>query len=118
MAGIVFFAKQAEADPVRPELNQLRQEGCLVTVEVIPIQKTIRLLIVGREEVKLSMTDLKLTVRSLSPVQSEFVTFKQDGNFYTPSEPFNIENVKDIEVKAESGFKSETLQFNLSNIPR
>ena len=60
------YAQSYTSDLNLPELSTLKQEGQLLSIR-IRLGEPLRIFVVGREEAKLDLSDLKLTVKRLEP---------------------------------------------------
>lgn len=103
--------------PARADTYEFKQQGDLATVRMV-VGEPIRFFVVGREEAKLDMKDLKLTVRRLKPYPAKELTLDRNGNSFEISEPVNVKETTQLEVKTELKGKSETMQFNIENKQR
>lgn len=100
--------------PARADTYEFKQQGDLATVRMV-VGEPIRFFVVGREEAKLDMSNLKLTVRRLKPYPAKELTLDREGNTFEITEPLDTKQATQLEVKTELKGKSETLQFNIEN---
>ncbi len=104
-------------DPSKGDLRSLQQNGSLVSVRLFPGQPLL-IYVVGREEAKIDLSRLKLSVRRLSQGQSQDLPYRQEGRHYIIDEPLSREEPTDLEVTAQTPKKAETFHFKLTNTPR
>jgi hypothetical protein len=91
---------------------EFRQEGQLVSVRIVK-GEPVRIFVVGREEAKLDMSSLKLTVRRIHPYPGKVLSINRKNDYFVISEPIDFQKTTDLEVTTKVKDKSETLQFKL-----
>jgi hypothetical protein len=96
-----------------PTLVNIKQEGQLVTVRIVR-GEPLRIFVLGREEAKVNMSDLAVTVRRLKPYPGKILSLTKDGNFYTVKDPSD-RSLSDIEIKAKARNGEETFYFHIDN---
>lgn len=106
-------------DPTQPiDVLMLKQEGQLVTVQ-IAIGEPIRIFVVGKEEAKINLNDMKLTVRRLNPYPGKILNVTKSGDYFSVSEPTPTDHPTELEIKTKiKNKKEETFHFKLNNKPR
>lgn len=100
------------AMPGDPEPPALRQEGRLVSVELV-FGEPLRLFIVGREEAKLDLATLQVTVRRLKPYPGKVYTANRQGDFFVIPEFKDLRQTSDLEVRTQINDQSESLHFKI-----
>lgn len=111
------FAQGVYESLNRPDLGTLRQQGKLVSVG-IEVGQPIKIFVVGKEEAKLNLADLKLTVRQVKPYPGKILSTNRDGDYFTITDPVDLNKATDIEVTTKIDNKTETLNFTIENKPR
>lgn len=95
--------------------TMLNQQGQLVSVRLV-LGEPIRIFVVGKEEAKLDLSKLKLTVRRLKPYPGKVLSLDQNvGGYFTISEPVNLKEPTDLDVTTKIKDQTETLHFKLEN---
>jgi hypothetical protein len=116
----VMFSLQALpglAQPIELEVpldssDQWRREGQLVTIQ-ISRGSPIRIFVVGKEEAKLDLTTLSLTVRRIKPYPAKVLSVSQFSNYFVVSDPQEFHKSKEIEIVTKVKGTNETFHFNL-----
>jgi hypothetical protein len=90
----------------------MRAEGQLVSVRLV-VGEPIRIFVVGREEAKLNLSDMTLTVKRLSPYPGKILKIDQNNNYISISDPVDLKKFTDIEVTTKVKNKSETFRFKV-----
>lgn len=113
------FAQNLSDELGRPDLDNLKQEGQLFSVR-ISLGEPLRIFVAGKEEAKLDLSKLQLTVRRLDPYPGQILSVNKEGDFYTISDTGNFKSNKptDLEVTTKVEGKKETFRFKLKNKPR
>lgn len=114
----LFFISQLTSaqgpfeDPSRPGQGVFRQEGQLASVRIV-IGEPIRIFVTGREEAKLDLTDVKLTVRRLKPYPEKVLTVSKTNDSYVVSDAVEFDKATHLEVTTNIKNKSEKLNFKI-----
>jgi hypothetical protein len=90
----------------------LRQEGQLLSVR-LALGDPLRIFVVGREEAKIDLSNLEVTVRRLKPYPGQVLQAEQDGDHFFVPKNLELQKATDIEVKTKMKNVSETMQFKL-----
>lgn len=93
-----------------------KQQGSLVSVQIVK-GKPLRIYVTGREEGKLDLADMKLTVRRMKPYPATQLKAELSSDHYVIAEPVDLKNGTELEVTTEVKQKIETLKFNLKEKP-
>ena len=109
---IFALAQNPSSSPVQ----EYREEGQLLSVRLV-VSEPIRIFVVGKEEAKIDLSDLKLTVRRLKPYPAREFTASRKGDYFEVSEPKDLSRATNLEVKAETRGRVETLNFKLNTLP-
>ena len=113
---ILFFLNLVNAqgnDMSRPDLNSLQQNGNLLSIRITP-GRPIKLFVVGKEEAKVDLSQLKLTVRRLSPYPAEELAVQRTGEYYTLKSGPSTKRSQKLEVRTQLGeHLEEVFQFQL-----
>lgn len=109
---LVPFVVLAQSFSDDPNVNVMRRQGQLVSVELV-IGEPLKIFVVGREEAKIDLSDLILTVRRLKPYPGKVLRLDKTNNYFTVSEPLDAKKPLDLEVTTKVKGKSETLHFNI-----
>jgi hypothetical protein len=113
----LLFSFVAKGSPLNPESANneiLRQNGNLVSVQLV-LGEPVRIFVVGKEEAKLDLSKLKLTVRRITPYPSKEYSLDRTGDFFVITEPIDLKKPIDLEITTKVKEESETLRFNLNN---
>jgi hypothetical protein len=94
--------------------EKIVQNGSLVSI-TLEMGEPIKIFVVGREEAKLDLKRLKLTVRRLSPLPVESVATQFNGSYFSFVEAFRATDSIKLEVKTRVQGKDETFQFDVKN---
>lgn len=105
----------ANADDQRDtQFKNSRQDGQIFSIRIVRGQP-LRIFVLGREEAKVNLSDLKLTVKRLKPYPSQTLTLAKDGESFIVKGAQEANGEK-IEVKAKSMLGEETFYFELEEI--
>lgn len=111
--GNVILADQRSEDPLQSNVETMQKQGRLMTVS-LTVGNPIRIFVTGREEAKLDLSKMKLTVRRLHPYPQQELKVNRDGSFYTvinreaETHPF-----RELEVTTSIYKTSETFKFKI-----
>ncbi len=110
----VFSSAQAPLVGNPGEFNSdvLKHQGKLVSVQLV-MGEPVRIFVVGREEAKLDLADLKLTVRRLKPYPGKVLVTDQLSNYFAISDSAGLKGATDLEVTTEIKNKKEVHHFKL-----
>lgn len=108
------FAQGVLDDPNQVRITELKQEGHLVSIRIVR-GEPVRIFVVGKEEAKLDLSRLKLTVRRIKPYPGKILRTSLDNNYFIISDPIDLQKTTDLEVTTEIKNQSETLRFKLDN---
>lgn len=111
----LVFAGPATEDPERSSAETMMKQGRMMSVS-LTLGNPLRIFVSGKEEGKLDLSKLKLTVRRLQPYPQQELKVNKDGNFYTvvnrdgSKTPF-----EEIEVTTSVHKTNETFNFKIEN---
>lgn len=106
------FAQTPMTNTYAPENLPIRQEGKLVSVELVWGQP-LRIYVVGKKEAEVNLSTLELTVRRIQPTRSEFYTAQRQGDHFVVPELAGQNSGSKIEIKTLINGKSESLNFQM-----
>ncbi len=92
----------------------LKHEGKLASVQLV-MGEPIRIFIVGKEEAKLDLASMKLTVRRLKPYPEKLLETDQLSNYFALSDSLDLKEATDIEITTEIKNKKESHHFKIKN---
>lgn len=108
-------ADQRSEDPERSSAEVMMKEGRLMSVS-LTLGNPIRIFVTGREEAKLDLSKMKLTVRRLHPYPQQELKVNKDGNFYTVvNRDLQSNALQEIEVTTSVYKASESFNFKINN---
>ncbi len=108
---------QNETDPLASPSQQWRKQGQLVSIQIVK-GNPVRIFVVGREEAKLDLSNLKLTVKRLKPYPGKVLTVDRAQNYFVIPNTNEFNKVKDLEIQTIYNGQSETLRLDLDqNLP-
>lgn len=93
--------------------DRWRKEGNLVTVQITKAQP-LRIFVLGREEAKVDLSKLKITVRRIKPYPGKILKINQFNNYYTIADPAEIKKATDLEITTHFKNQDETFNFQLN----
>ncbi len=96
------------------DVLELKQEGQLVSIRIVK-GEPLRIFVIGKEEAKLDLSSLELTVRRLKPYPGRTLTTSLQDGYFIISEPSDLKETTDIAVTTKIKNKSETLRFKIKN---
>lgn len=110
----IFAIAQSQEEQIRPDLIGLKKQGQLVTVRLVP-GEPLRIFVVGREEAKINLSDLKVTVKRLKPYPGKTLAVDRYQNYFAVAEPIDRNQPTDLEVTTNLKGKSEVLNFTIKS---
>ena len=102
------------ADKSIMQSRTFSQEGRLVSVQIV-MGEPVRIFVTGREEAKLDLNDLKLTIRRIKPYPGKVLDVKQRDDYFELSDQQAFRGTSDLEVKTKLKGETETMRFNLNH---
>jgi len=100
-------------DPNGPQ-NTLRQQGHLFTIQLV-LGEPIRFFVAGREEAKLDMSDLSVTVRRIKPYPGKVIRLDRQNDYFVAASSNDLDTATEIEVIAKSKANSEKIKFKIES---
>jgi hypothetical protein len=110
----LLFAQAYSDDPSRIDPNVMRASGNIVSLRLV-LGEPIKLFVVGREEAKLDLSQLSLTVRRLSPYPGTNLKLNRLGDYFVLADSPELNQTTNIEVTAQVKNKIEKFQFKIKN---
>ena len=108
-------AAQSFDDPLRPDNSSvLKQQGKLFTIQIVP-GEPIRFFVVGKEEAKLDLSSLAVTVRRVEPYPGKILSLDRQNDYFVSENSSELKDATAIEVTAKIKAKAETIRFQLEN---
>ncbi|WP_409479879.1 hypothetical protein [Pseudobdellovibrio sp. HCB154] len=108
-------ADQRSEDPERSSAEVMMKEGRLMSVS-LTLGNPIRIFVTGREEAKLDLSKMKLTVRRLHPYPQQELKVNKDGNFYiVVNRDLQSNALQELEVTTSVYKASESFNFKINN---
>ncbi len=94
--------------------GEFSQKGQLVSIRLVP-GKPVRLFVVGKEEARMDLSTLKVTVWRISKDRKDFVPVKQEDGYFTFQPSVTSAGPMELEVNAKpkAGLKDETFRFKV-----
>lgn len=108
----IFAHAQMQYSPTQ----EYKEEGQMLSIRLV-MGEPARIFVIGKEEAKLDLSDLKLTIRRLKPYPAREFVVNRKGNYFEVSEPKELSLSTDLQVTAKSSGKTETLKFKLKKLP-
>lgn len=113
-SNLAFAQAPLVGNPGEFNSDVLKHEGRLVTVQLV-MGEPIRIFVVGKEEAKLDLSQMKLSVRRLKPYPESQLVTDQLSNSYTISKSSDLKEGTELELTTEIKNKKETHRFKLKN---
>lgn len=111
----VDVSAQSIDDPLRPDNSSvLKQQGKLFTIQIVP-GEPIRFFVVGKEEAKLDLSKLAVTVRRVEPYPGKILSLDRQNDYFVSENSSELKDATAIEVTAKIKAKAETIRFQLDN---
>jgi hypothetical protein len=101
-------------DSVNVNSRLLRQDGQLVSIR-IAVGEPIRIYVVGREEAKLDLKNLKLEVRRISPYPGTVLNLTREKDHYVITDKVDLDRENEIELTTKVKDKTESLKFKIKS---
>lgn len=114
LLSLLALAQNFSDTPDRSNSKIMLQEGQLISIRLV-LGEPIRIFVVGREEAKLNFSDLTVTVRRLKPYPGKTLSVDRFNNYFTVSEPIDLNKPTDLEVTTKVKGKTETLRFKIES---
>ncbi len=112
LSSLDVFGQAITGEVNSPKSNVILQQGQLVSLRLV-IGQPIRIFVVGREEAKLNLSQMSLSVRRLKPYPAKVLSLDRFDNYFVISEPVDLKTTTDIEVITKIKNRSETLRFKI-----
>jgi hypothetical protein len=92
--------------------RNLKQEGQMLSIRIVP-GEPLKIFVLGREEAKADLTNLKLTIRRMKPYPAKTLSLSKSGDYFIVNEK-NLKGPLELEVNATvKEEKAEKFYFNL-----
>ncbi len=95
-----------------PDTRSLRQDGQLFSIQLV-LGEPMRFFVVGKEEAKLDLSEVKMTVRRLKPYPGKVITLDYENGYFVSTKPDAIKGATAIEVTTQAKTKTDKVQFKL-----
>lgn len=110
---LLASAQTYVGDPTQSLPYTVRQEGRLLSLRLV-LGEPVKLFVIGKEEAKLDLSTLKLTVRRLKPYPGKILSLNKYGDYYEIEKPMLMGAKSEIEVVTNLKGKKETFHFRVS----
>lgn len=90
-----------------------RQQGRLFTIELV-WGEPLRFFVAGKEEGKLDLAEVKMTVRRLKPYPGREMKLSLENGAFTTAVAQDLKDATVLEVKAQSKTKTDKVRFELN----
>lgn len=94
--------------------KMLKQQGRIFTVQLL-LGEPIRFFVVGREEAKVDLNDLSVTVRRIQPYPGKVFSLDRQDDYFVVTEPNDLKSATTLEVTAKTKTKVDKVQFQIEN---
>lgn len=111
------FVAGAESIPFREYKDDMRKEGQFLSVH-LSVGSPIRIFVVGKEEAKVDLSKLKLTVKRLNPYPGKILKTDLRDHYYMVNDSEPMAQGAELEITLKSNTTDEKFRFNLKqNVP-
>lgn len=108
-------ADQRSEDPLQSNIETMQKQGRLMTVS-LTLGNPVRIFVTGREELKLDLAKMKVTVRRLQPYPPQELKVNNNGSFYTVvNKETETRPLEELEVTTSIYKTSETFNFKIED---
>lgn len=111
---IPSLAKNPESIPFHEYQEEMRQEGQVLSVH-LSMGSPIRIFIVGREEAKIDLSKLELTVRRMNPYPGKVLKLDRYDNYFVVNDADPFTKNTTLELNAKVNNKVEKFKFKIKN---
>lgn len=108
------FAADVETIPFKEYKDEMRKEGQFFSVH-FSVGSPIRIFVVGKEEAKLDLSKLELTVRRLNPYPGKVLKADRYDHYFIVNEAKPVAQDSEFEITVKSKTSDEKFKFNLKN---
>lgn len=108
------IAQAAPTIPNQETLDQIKQEGQFFSIHITK-GDPVRIFIIGKEEAKLDLEKLTITVRRLKPYPEKILTVDRHNNFFQINDRKEFNKTTDLEVTTKVENKDEIFKFKIKN---
>lgn len=98
--------------PNQETLDYIKQEGQLFSVR-ISRGEPVRIFVVGKEEAKIDLSKLTITVRRIKPYPGKILNVDRHGDYFQVSEVSEYNTTTDLEISTKVENKDEVFKFKL-----
>jgi len=106
------WAQTPAQDPSNLRQNTLNSQGQLLSLRLERGQP-MRIFVVGKEEAKVDLSNLSITVRRLKPYPAKELSTDRYNNTFTVVAPADSKEPMELEVTTKVNSSSETFRFSL-----
>lgn len=108
----IAYAQDPGFDHTARFEDRWRKDGNLVTVQITK-DNPVRIFVLGREEAKIDLSKLKITVRRLKPYPGKVLKINHLNNYYVVADKLDFKQATDLEVTTHLNNQKETFNFQL-----
>tara|TARA_B110001454_G_C12723220_1_gene435928 strand:- start:11812 stop:12204 length:393 start_codon:yes stop_codon:yes gene_type:complete len=112
VSSMAFSGKQSESIPFQEFQDDMRKEGQFLTVH-LSLGNPIRVFIVGKEEAKIDVSKLDITIRRLNPYPGKLLKLDRYDNYVVVNDLGEMQKDAELEIKLKSNDKTENFKFKL-----
>lgn len=105
---------QVSDNTIPLDSRTLRQEGQLFTIQMV-LGEPIRFFVVGKEEAKVDLSELKMTVRRLKPYPGKVLSLDLENGYFVSTKLEDLRGATELEVTTLSKAKSDKVKFKMEN---
>lgn len=110
LISLVAVAQSNMMDP--SDSSVLKQQGKIFTFQILP-GEPVRFFVVGREEAKIDLSNLAVTVRRLKPYPGQVLTLSRKDDYFVAEDDKELKDAIALEVTAKASQKIEKMRFQL-----
>ncbi|MBL7554949.1 MAG: hypothetical protein JNM24_03935 [Bdellovibrionaceae bacterium] len=108
------FAADVETIPFKEYKDEMRKEGQFFSVH-LSVGSPIRIFVVGKEEAKIDLSKLELTVRRLNPYPGKVLKADRYDHYFIVNDPKSVARDAEFEITVKSKTSDEKFKFDLKN---
>lgn len=112
LASSASIAQTPDVEQSWKSADQWRKEGQFLSIQ-LSRGNPLRIFVVGKEEAKLDISTLNLTVRRLKPYPGKVLNVNKFDHYFEIADSSELKQAKEIEIMANVKDKSETFHFKL-----
>lgn len=105
---------QVSDNTIPLDSRTLRQEGQLFTIQMV-LGEPIRFFVVGKEEAKVDLSELKMTVRRIKPYPGKVLSLDLENGYFVTTKLDDLKDATELEVTTLSKAKADKVKFKMEN---